>query len=247
MALSATPAQQSDLLEVQRLDTELQALRRRRDTLPEAARAKDIEVELGALDTRIVAARTEVADRTVELRKAELDVEQVVARSERDQERLTSGAITAAKDLENLQHELVSLGKRRAELEDVELEAMQRVEDASSGLEQLESQRAATVVEQAQVQQELDRLLAEIGLRENELTLARIPLAGGVPSDVLALYDKIRADHGGIGAARLESGTCQGCHITLDASLLDSVRNAAPDAIVRCDSCRSILVRSTSL
>ena len=141
---------------------ELQALRRRRDTLPEATRARELETELGALDTRLVAARTEVADRTLELRKAEADVEQVVNRAKRDQERLTSGEVKAAKDLEALQHELVSLAKRQAELEDTELEAMQRVEDAQSALEQLDAQRGLLLTEQAAVRSALERLLAEI-------------------------------------------------------------------------------------
>lgn len=243
MALSATPAQQADLLEVQRLDSTLQQLQRRRDSLPEAARAREIEVELGALETRLVAARTEVADRTLDLRKAENDVEQVVNRAKRDQERLDSGT-AGAKDLESLQHELVSLAKRQAELEDDELEAMQRVEDAAAALEQLEAQRTETLAEQAALAQELARLLAEIEVSRNEATLARIPLAAGIPADVLSLYDKVRADHGGIGAALLQAGTCQGCHISLDASQLESVRNAAADAVVRCDQCRSILVRT---
>jgi predicted nucleic acid-binding Zn-ribbon protein len=70
-------------------------------------------------------------------------------------------------------------------------------------------------------------------------------LAAGIPPDLLSLYDRVRADHAGIGAALLQAGVCQGCHISLDAAQLEAVRNASPDAVVRCDQCRSILVRTS--
>jgi len=74
---------------------------------------------------RLVAAQTEASDLKLNQLKAEADVDQVVTRTKRDQDRLDSGAVSAPKELESLQHEIATLGKRQAELEDVELEIMQ--------------------------------------------------------------------------------------------------------------------------
>jgi predicted nucleic acid-binding Zn-ribbon protein len=48
-------------------------------------------------------------------------------RAARNQARLDAGTGTA-KDLQALQHELVSLARRQGELEDIELEVMERAE-----------------------------------------------------------------------------------------------------------------------
>ena len=62
-----------------------------------------------------------------EVAKAEADVQLVRDRAARDQARLDAGTGTA-KDLQALQHELDSLARRQSELEDVELEVMERAE-----------------------------------------------------------------------------------------------------------------------
>ncbi len=54
-------------------------------------------------------ARIVVDDLTVEQAKADREVEQVKTRRERDRNRMDTGQITNPKDLERMQHELVSL------------------------------------------------------------------------------------------------------------------------------------------
>jgi uncharacterized protein len=65
-----------------------------------------------------------------------------------------------------------------------------------------------------------------------------------VPADLLALYDKIRASSGGLGAAPLRRGQCGGCRVMLSTVGLNAIRAAAPDEVVRCEECRRILVRT---
>ena len=86
MAVTATPEQQRALLDVQALDTSLLQVAHKRGSIPETAMVRELEVELGSIDMRIVAATTEMSDRTLDLRKAESDVEQVVNRAKRDRE-----------------------------------------------------------------------------------------------------------------------------------------------------------------
>ena len=82
-------------------------------------------------------ARIVVDDLTVEQTKADREVEQVKTRRERDRTRMDSGQITNPKDLERMQHELVSLERRISTLEDAELEVMEKLEEAQQVLDGL--------------------------------------------------------------------------------------------------------------
>ena len=55
----------------------------------------------------------------------------------------------------------------------------------------------------------------ELQAQESDLAAERASTSAGLPADLLGLYDKLRADMGGIGAAMLHRGACQGCHISL--------------------------------
>lgn len=171
-------------------------------------------------------------------------MDQVRQRSARDQQRLDSGAITSPKDLENLQKEIVSLAKRQGDLEDIVLEVMERRESAQERVAEL-SGRVSSVQAKADdatarrdaAYEELDGESASVG-KEREV------VAGSVPADLMKLYEKLREQQGGVGAARLYQRRCEGCHIELNITELNEVRGAAPDAVVRCENCRRILVRT---
>ena len=57
---------------------------------------------------------------------------------------------------------------------------------------------------------------------------------------LLHVYDEIRTARGGIGAAAMVDGVCQGCHMRLPAQEAERVRSA--EGLIRCDECRRILV-----
>lgn len=244
MAVTASPEQQQALLDLQGFDTKLLQLAHKRAGLPEISAAQDLEVELGSIKMRLVAAQTEASDLKLNLLKAESDVEQVVSRSRRDQERLDSGAVSAPKELESLQHEIGTLAKRQAELEDIELEIMQAYENAQQAVTDLLASEIETTEKLTSVAQSRDDSFTDIDFEINSLTGQRMEIANQLPADLISLYDKIRADQGGVGAALIHRGSCQGCHITIDAQEIDQIRKMSADAIARCDQCRRILVRT---
>ena len=89
-----------------------------------------------------------------------------------------------------------------------------------------------------------DQTLAEIAEQETKAGSARASVASGVPDELLALYDKVRGQVGGVAAAMLRRGRCEGCHVSLSTVELNEIRAAAPDEVVRHDECRRILVRT---
>ena len=244
MAIQASAEQQSALLDLQQHDTTLLQLAHRRSALPQIAQVQDLEAQLGSFQLKLVAIKTEISDISLAQAKADNDVSQVVQRAERDQQRLDSGAVTSSKDLEALQHEIVSLRKRQTELEDVELEIMEQLEEARTVQVGIETQVAATSTELEQATQSRDDEFADIDALIAIEMAARQQVAQNIDSDLLALYDKVRIDLGGVGAALLHRGACQGCHIALDATEVDRIRNLPTDTVVRCEECRRILVRT---
>lgn len=243
-ALNADAAAQARLLDLQADDTRLSQIAHRRRTLPEAQALAELDERIQRTADELVAADTIASDLDAELERSEADVEQVRERSRRDQELLDSGSIGDPKQLQSLQHELQSLARRQSELEDIELEVMERVEGARAAVAHLAAERDRLEAERATLAETVARLLAELDTEQAGVEADRADVATRIPADLLALYEKIRADHGGVGAAHLHRGSCQGCRLELPPNEIERLRAAAPDEVVRCEECRRILVRT---
>ena len=242
--MTAEPAVQLRLLDLQALDSRLDQIEHRRRSLPALAVIHDLETRLAGLRDRIIAAETEVNDLERGLAKAESDVEQVRSRSTRDQELLLSGRVTSAKELESLQQEVASLARRQGDLEDAELEVMERLDDARHALDGLTAERDELTTSLDAATADRDAAWGE-GDRDREWVGGeRAKVVTDLPADLLALYDKLRADHNGVGAAALHQRRCEGCRMELTPTDIGRIRAAAPDAVLRCEECRRILVRT---
>lgn len=191
-----------------------------------------------------MAAETIASDLELEQKRADRDVVQVLDRTKHDRELLDSGAIGDPKQLQSLQSELESLARRQSALEDVELEIMERVEGAQAAVAQLTEERDSLAGERETIATSVHEQLAAIAAERRLVEELRAGLAAGIPADLIGLYDKVRAEHAGVGAAPLHRGTCQGCRLTLPPTEIEALRAAPPDAVIRCEECRRILVRT---
>jgi uncharacterized protein len=240
--VKADPQAQLRLFDLQAIDTALAQLAHRRRTLPEHAELAALARELSGLDDERVRAEVAVDDLDRDIARIEKDVEQVRQRKDKDQVRLDAGT-GPARELEALQHEMVSLNRRQNELEDAELELMEQREQAQAVLDEVTARLTATREKQAAAEARRDEALAEIAKDEQFRTAARQPLAADLPADLVALYDKIR-ESTGMGAAMIRGGRCGGCRLELSGSERVRVKSAPPDEVVRCDECRRIMVRT---
>ncbi|MEU1606511.1 C4-type zinc ribbon domain-containing protein [Micromonospora matsumotoense] len=240
--MKAEPQVQRRLLDLQAIDTTLAQLAHRRRSLPERAELEGLARELSALEDERVRAQVAVDDLDRDIARLEKDVDQVRARKSKDEARLASGS-GPARELEALQHELVSLNRRQGDLEDAELELMEQRETAQATLDGIESRIAETRDRRAAAEQRRDESLAAIAKEEEFKQGARKPLAADLPTDLVTLYDKIRADTG-LGAALLTAGRCGGCRLELSGADLARIRSSDPGEVVRCEDCRRIMVRT---
>jgi uncharacterized protein len=243
-ALNADPAAQRRLLDLQAADLQLDHLAHRRETLPEAAEARSLAAEHAGLRDQEVSVATEIADLEREQERADADVEQVRQRKDRDQQRLDAGQVSSAKELEGLQSEIASLERRQGVLEESELEIMQRLEDAQRRAAQLVADRTDVERRGRQAQEARDDAWAGIDQTAQTVRHERELIAAEIPADLLALYEKTRAERGGVGAVEIRQLRCEGCRITIDPADLARIRAASPHLVVRCEECRRILVRT---
>lgn len=241
--MKADPTHQVALLEVAELDSRAAQLRHQRTHLPELAEISALEAERTELTDSVRDARIVVDDLSAEQAKADREVEQVKARRERDRNRMDTGQVTNPKDLERMQHELVSLERRITTLEDAELEVMEKLEEAQQVLEGLGIRADDIDARLAELVTARDEKRAGIDASLAEVAASRGPATDGMPDDLMALYERLR-EQKGIGAALLRARQCGGCNMTLDASELARIRSAAPDEVIRCEECQRILVRT---
>jgi predicted nucleic acid-binding Zn-ribbon protein len=233
---------QRSILDIQKFDNQAATLANKAANLPELAEITSTTIKQNNVRDLRIAAETELSDVKRELARAEGDVEQIVTRIERDEKRLASGTGTP-KELEQTQHELGTLGARRAELEEVELEIMMRVDGIKDRITTLSQEENELGMVLADLNIRKENALAAIATEREGIETDRKATTQSVSAEFLALYEKIRAGSNGISAAALAGNQCKGCNLTLNTIELQRIAALAEDEVVRCEECRCILVR----
>ena len=231
-----------DLLAVQGIDLAIDQLRHRRANLPERAELVGVETQRKQLAGELaeaVAARDEVAARQAGFEKDMAASERRVAEIDK---RMYSGEVTASKDLQAMSTEIEHIKSRISTLEDSALEAMDEREPLDAAVADLEARDAGLAELAARLRDAISEAEGAIDAELAGETAQREEAAAAVPGDLLAEYERLRSRLGGIGAARLEHGTCMGCRMKLPATELDRLKHQPPDALVHCDQCGRILV-----
>jgi len=242
--VKASPEAQLRLLELADLDAELSRLEHRRRGLPEHAELDRLDQRDAQLRDTIASLEAEQGDLKRAQGKAEADVDQVRTRIDRDRQRLDAGQVSSPRDLENLQSEVASLTRRQSDLEEVVLDIMERQETAEGRRQEAAAERVTISADHETVAARRDASLAEIAEQAGKAADRRASVASQEPADLLALYERMREQHAGVGAAALRRGRCEGCHLSLNTVDLNSIRAADPDEVLRCEECRRILIRT---
>jgi len=210
--------------------------------LPEHEQIKAIykRLEDAAVELKVV--ETELEDVSIDLRRSEVDVEAVVDRMKKDEARLNAGT-ASPKELEQTQHELATLAKRKAELEDGELEIMMRHDSVKKRLDELASDEVGLKQLELELYVRLENAKTEIGAELARAKADRALLVPQIESALYDLYEKVRGSANGVGAALLIGNKCDGCHLEINAVEVERIKSLATDEVLRCEECRRILVR----
>ena len=230
------------LLAVQDLDTTITQLDHRRAALVESSGLAAVEGQLASLG----AERDDATARRAVLTATQKELEgQIAVISERVgviEKRMYAATGSAARDLQAMNEEVRHLSERRAELEEVELEAMLEQDPIDAELAAL-AERILPLEAQAE---ELRRLVAEsqveIDATLGEAIGSRAAEAALLPAALSNRYETLRAHLKGTGAARLVGNHCGGCHLELSSGEVEKIRALPPGDAATCEQCGRILV-----
>jgi len=230
------------LLQVQGHDTELDQLRHRIEAMPQRAALAEVRARRAALATAMSEVQARIGDLAGRQSALEAQIAASAKRRHELEERMRSGGVTAARDLQAMDNEVGQLAERQHTLEDDELVLLEEEEPLDVALAEQESEAAALAADEA-------RLVAAVADAEVELRAAiavceaaRAERAAGLPTDLSERYERLRAHLGGVGAARLVGDRCDGCHLTLPSVEVERMRHLPDDTFATCPQCDRILV-----
>ena len=135
------------------------------------------------------------------------------------------------------------MGKRKADLEDGELEIMVKHDGVKARVDELLNDQIGLKKLELELNVRLENAKTEIDKTLAELSVARRALTPKIESPLLELYEKVRNSADGVGAALLIGNKCDGCHLAINAVEIDRIKGLPADEVIRCEECRRILVR----
>jgi len=230
------------LLAVQALDAALARCAHRRSHLEAAAALAELRRRRGELAGERAEPASQRAALAVRQDALEAELSATESRRSATRARLYGGAVSASRDLQALDAELAALTGRASGLEDELLEVMEAADGLDARLADLDRLDVELAGREAELAAEVGRAEAEIDAEVAALAAERAELAAGLPAELLATYERIRTRLGGVGAARLVGGRCDGCHLSLPATELDRLHHLDAAELVTCEQCGRILV-----
>ena len=229
------------LLDLQRVDSGIDRLNQRKADLPEQRELDDLNEQRSGMAVTHAEAQASLDAVAREQTKLETEIQQIDDKVTHEQSRLYSGEVSNPKELANIQAELDALRRRKAHLEDQELEVMERREGIEKEHGDLFSSLADLDAKIADATQRRDHAAVEISEELTRLGEERAQLVPTIHPEVLELYEDLRARRGGVAAGALENGVCRACGLPLSPMQRDEIKRS-DDPIIRCENCRRLLV-----
>jgi hypothetical protein len=228
------------LLELQEIDSAIDRLEARRYQLEGGEEVRVARSTMEEAEGRLGELRLAVDAISRDQRRFEHDIDSMTQKADAEQKRLYDGSIANVKELEALQHEIANINERRSRAEDELLEMMERREDLDSRIAVADKETAEARARVEEVAGDSMRELERIGNELEERRTARAGLVPEIDEELLELYEELRTQKKGVGAAAIVDGVCQACHEKLSAMELDRLRKT--DGIRRCEYCRRIVI-----
>lgn len=226
----------AELYALQEVDSALQASR---------AALSDVEAGIGESD-EVGEAKRGAEERASALREAEkqfkeseFEADEQRRKIEPLEQRLYKGAVKNPKELEDLELDIASLKRRRSELEDKAIAAMEALDQAQQASNEAKHHLEDSASSWTDGQADLQGRQAELQKEVAELEKRRDQQLPGLDGSLLRLYNDLLKNHEGRAVVKVEGGACGGCRISLPVNVLQRAR--AGDSVVQCTNCERIL------
>jgi uncharacterized protein len=226
-----------DLLELQNVDTRLQAVRARLATFPK--RSADAEKYITAAKAELDAAKAAQVAVVRDRKKYELDVEQWKERVRKYKDQTSQVKTNEA--FKALQHEVDNGEKEIANAEDRLLEQMVAGEQYERQIKEsekvLKAAEEVAKVERAKIEAEKK----EAGQDLAQLNAEREQAVAGIPEDLMDHYDRIMKKHDNLALAEIREEKCSACGMRMRPQVIQAIRRSTTDELFHCETCTRIL------
>ena len=240
--MRAANESQKLLIELSSIDQKITRLSNQKQNHPQLRKIAELTARLPSIEASIVENDSRINETKKELARAEVDVENIAKRVEKDNERLNSGE-TSAKDLTQIQHEIGTLKSKQKDLEEVEISILEILEDLDhkkSGLQEILIQVNDEINQlNILIKDDFSKANSDIAV----FTTNRNKVVAKIDKSLVELYDKIRLEHG-MGAGMFSHGMCSSCQIQISPAEIVKINALDPEEVIRCENCRCILVRN---
>ncbi|MEI6590725.1 MAG: C4-type zinc ribbon domain-containing protein [Actinomycetes bacterium] len=237
--MKITQQQSENLLSLVQIDQKVNQLQQQIQLIISGADIADLRLAYSAMASELLTARNQFESNQTELKRAEADLATVEQRIAKDKERLN--ASSSAKDIQGIESELITLSKRRSDLEDAELELLENQDDLQSQLDEIGMRHRGASDALSSAETAAEKKLLETRSEVDVMINERSKLHAQLGTELATIYDRRAAK--GIAAGRLVGGECGACRMQLGAVDLDHLLGAAQDDLIYCPECQAVLVR----
>jgi hypothetical protein len=223
------------VIALQRLDTTVEAARKKLADEPE--REKALDARLDAATHRVVAAKEQLAQNQAARR--EIDKELALHQGRLSKFREQAMAVKTNQEYHAVQHEIAHAQNAIKGHEDRMLERMLEADELTAGVKTAEADLAA---EKKAIDADRKAMQAEHGALQGQLeaiAAQRAAIVAALDQRVLTMFDLVAKKRHGVAVAEAKDGICTICHVRLRPQVFNTVRRN--EEIVQCDSCQRIL------
>ena len=217
------------------------AIIERRNRIKEINEQIDDDERVQQAQSQLDSAQTQLDEILKRVKDIELQIETVANKRQTTEARLYSGNIKNPKELQDMEKEIESLTRRRAQLDDNLLEVMLERDEADELLQlataEFDEISEAWKTEHAELLAEKQQLVSE---SENLMNDRKTALEA-VQQDAMREYNSLRSAKANRPVATIENKSCKACGIEQNNAIISAVNKS--DSLVKCHNCGRILVR----
>jgi len=225
------------LLELQKNDSEIAALRANLEAAPK--RIRENEAKLNGARAAVAAAKEAQAQFAASRKKTDFEVSEWRERVKKFKSQ--TSAVKTNEAYKALLHEIANAETEIAKLEEVQLEQMMVSEESEKNLKAAEAALKESEQSIAAERKDIENRAREVNRKMLADISARDKIAAQVPEDVLRVYSRAGKRHHGLALAPAVHEQCRGCGMRLLPHIYQEVYNSENHEIHTCETCGCIL------
>lgn len=235
MAAVSIADQLKVLIELQKLDAQLYALRHSLDLKP--AEAQQLKADQQRVLQELQTVEAQVKTLEVKRNSMETDLSQKEAQVKKLQTQLFQ--VKTNKEYSALQKEITGLKADQSVLEEEVLKLMEQIDQVKAHMQE---GRQALKANEERLKAQLNRIEEEKGKIQADLRSleeARGALTPKVEPAILSQYERILKRKEGLALAPVKGNACGGCYMGLPPQMINEIQMAT--RLIPCESCARIL------